>query len=175
MAIWIIDPDHTVAAFSVGHMMVNLVHGQFNRVSGGITFSPPDLTSLAAEISIEAAGIYTGIAKRDEHLRSADFLDAANHPLLEFKSTGVTVTGVNSCLVNGLLTIRGTARPVELETQYFGPAKSAEGEISMGFQARCRINREAFGLTWNVEMENHGFMVGKELHLALNVEADLAE
>ncbi len=175
MATWSIDPDHTVAAFSVGHMMISLVHGQFNQVAGKIRFSPPDLTSLAAEITIESAGVITGIAKRDEHLRSADFLDVANFPLIEFKSAGVSLTGINTCLVNGLLTIRGTTRPVELETQYFGPVRSPDGETSLGFRAGCRVNRESFGLIWNLDMENHGFMVGKELRLALEVEADLVE
>lgn len=175
MATWVIDPDHTVAAFSVGHMMINLVRGQFNRVAGAINFSPPDLTTLAAEVSIAADGIHTGIAKRDEHLKSPDFLDVACFPKIEFKSTGVTVTGINTCLVGGLLTIHGVTRAVELAVECFGPARSPDDETSMGFAASARVNREQFGLTWNVEMENHGFMVGKELFISLNVEADLME
>ncbi len=175
MSTWTIDPDHSVAAFSVGHMMVSLVRGQFNQVAGVIKFNPPDLTSLTAEVTIEAASILTGVAKRDEHLKSPDFLDVVRYPQISFGSTSVEVTGLNSFLLAGFLTIHGVTHTVTLEGEYRGPAKSPDGDTSLGFSAKARINREAFGLSWNMEMENHGFMVGKELNLELHAEADLVQ
>lgn len=172
MSTWTIDPDHSVAAFAVGHMMVNLVRGQFNQVSGVIRFDPPDLCSLSVEATIEAASLITGVPKRDEHLKSADFLDVARYPQIIFRSVSTEGLSVNGFLLNGLLTIHGVTHTVGLEAEYFGPATSPDGDVTLGFHARTRLNREIFGLAWNVEMANQGFMVGKELYLDLHIEGD---
>lgn len=176
MARWEIDPDHTVAAFSVHHFMITLVRGQFNKISGTIQFDTENPTLGSVEASIEAAGIYTGIPKRDDHLRSADFLDAEHFPNLTFKSRQVEAVAVNQFKVTGDLTIRGNTRPVILDVNYLGRVKSPfDEDVSIGFSVQTRINRLDFGVNWNYDMEKGGLVVGKELNLNLEVEADLSQ
>ncbi|MGD2080051.1 MAG: YceI family protein [Nitrospirota bacterium] len=175
MARWIIDPDHTVAAFAVRHFMVTDVHGQFNGINGTINFDPPDLTSLSAEVTIGSSVMTTGIPKRDGHLKSPDFLDVEKFPEIRFRSGGVELTGLNGCKLNGTLAIRGIERPVVLDVECLGPIKSPWGETTLGFKASTSINREDFGMTWNEKMEKGGFVVGREVRITLDAEADLAE
>ncbi len=105
MAKWIIDSDHTVAAFAVKHFMVTQVHGQFNKITGTIYFDSTDVTHLSMEVTIDVASIFTGIKKRDDHLLCADFFDQAKYPNITFTSTIVKKTGFNSFKVTGYLTI----------------------------------------------------------------------
>lgn len=175
MARWIIDPDHTVAAFAVRHFMVIDVRGQFNGINGTINFDPPDLLSLSAEVSINTPVMTTGIPKRDEHLKSPDFLNVEKFPEMKFKSGGVEITGINCCKLHGTLAIRGIEKPVVLDVEYLGPIKSPWGETTLGFKASALINREDFGMFWNEKMENNGFVVGREVRITLDAEADLAE
>lgn len=174
MAKWRIDPDHSVAAFIARHFMITLVRGQFNQVTGTIELDPDNPTLGSVEASIEAAGIYTGIPKRDEHLRSPDFLDVENFPTITFKSSQIEQVAVNSFQVSGDLTIRGITRPAILDVEYLGRVKSPfDEDISIGFSATTRINRLDFGVNWNYDMEDGGLVAGKELTLNLEVEADL--
>jgi polyisoprenoid-binding protein YceI len=175
MAKWIIDPDHSVASFVVRHLMVAKVRGQFNRISGTIHFDPSDMANSSVEVAIDASGIYTGIQKRDDHLRSPDFLDVESYPQITFKSTKIEVTRENRFRVTGDLSIRGVSCPVTLDAEYNGPEKSPYGETSMGFAATTRINRGDYGMTWNVLLESGGVMVGKEVLIVLDAEADLTE
>ena len=174
MAKWVIDSDHTVAVFSIKHMMIANVHGQFNKVSGTIRFDQKDVTRSSIEVSIDVSGIFTGIKKRDDHLRSPDFFDSEKFSHMTFKSTKVDITSINGCNVTGDLTIHGVTRTVSFDMYYFGPVKSPDEETSMGFTATARVNREDFGMTWNVPIENDGFMVGKEVQIIMNIEADLS-
>ncbi|MCU0579215.1 MAG: YceI family protein [Desulfobacterota bacterium] len=173
---WRIDPDHTVAAFEVRHCMITLVRGQFNRISGTLRFDPaaPALGSVAAEI--EAAGVYTGIAKRDEHLCSPDFLEVERFPLIRFQSTRIDPVALNRFACIGDLTIRDVTRPIILDVEYLGRVKSPfDDDISIGFSATGRINRRDFGVNWNYDLENGGLVAGNDLMLRLEVEADLVE
>ncbi len=176
MAKWNIDSDHTVAAFTVRHFMITLVRGQFNKISGTIQFDPenPDLCSV--EAAIEASGVYTGIPKRDDHLRSADFLYAEKFPFIRFKSTRVEKSGVNYFKVAGDLTIRDVTLPVSLDVEYLGQVKDPfEEGLSIGLNASTRINRLDYGVNWNYDMEKGGLVAGKEVNLFLEVEADRVE
>jgi len=175
MTKWIIDPDHSVASFIVRHMMVANVRGQFNRISGAIHFDPADMANSSVEIFIDASGIYTGIQKRDDHLRSPDFLDVESYPQITFKSTHIETTRENGFRVNGHLSIRGISHLVTLDAEYNGPEKSPYGETSMGFTATTHIDRGDYGMTWNVLLESSGVMVGKEVLITLDAEADLTE
>ncbi len=175
MAEWIIDPDHSVATFAVRHMMIADIHGQFNDVRGVIHFDPADPALLSVEAEIDVAGIYTGINKRDEHMRSPDFLDAAQHPKITFTGRTAEAGGDRLCKITGDLTIRGVTRTVTLEGKYSGPVNDPfeEGAMSIGFTGSTVINREDYGMMYNAVMEG-GFMVGREVQITLNVEADLA-
>jgi polyisoprenoid-binding protein YceI len=174
MAKWKIDPDHSVAAFTARHFMITLVHGQFNTMNGHIQFDPENPTQGSVEVSIEAAGVHTGIPKRDEHLKSADFLDVEHCPMITFKSSRIDPVGVNLFKVEGELTLRGKIKPVTLDMQYLGQVKSPfDQDVTVGFSGTTRINRFDFDVNWNYEMEKGGLVVGKELLLNLEVEADL--
>ncbi|MFH0933176.1 MAG: YceI family protein [Nitrospirota bacterium] len=173
MAKWVIDPDHTVAGFSIRHLMIANVRGHFSKITGTIHFDYSDVTHSSVQVTIDAASICTGIKKRDEHLRSPDFFDVDKYPQITFKSTKVEITGSNRCKVNGDLTIHMITRSVTLEAEYFGPIKSPFGATSMGFAATTMINREDYGMAWNEHMESGGFMVGKDVQITLEAEADL--
>lgn len=172
---WVVDPDHSVAGFTIRHMMVTNVRGQFNKIGGAIHFDPADIAHSSVEVTIDVAGITTGIPKRDEHLRSNDFFDAAKYPAMKFRSTNVESTGGMRFKVFGDLVIRGVTRRVALDAEYSGPVKGTEGELSVGFSGVTRINREDFGITWNVGLEDGGVVVGKEVQVYIDVEADLSE
>jgi polyisoprenoid-binding protein YceI len=156
-------------------MMVANVRGQFNRISGTIYFDPDDMANSSVEVFIDASGIYTGIQKRDDHLRSPDFLDVESYPQITFKSTNVETTRENGFRANGNLSIRGINRTVTLDAEYNGPEKSPYGETSMGFTATTHVDRGEYNMTWNVLLESGGVMVGKEVLITLDAEADLTE
>jgi polyisoprenoid-binding protein YceI len=175
MAKWIIDPDHSVAAFVIRHMMVANVRGQFNKLRGVVQFDPPDVASSSVEVAIDAAGIYTGIQKRDDHLRSADFFDAVKYPQIIFKSGKVEITGARRLRITGDLTMHGITKTVTLNVDYSEPEKSPYGgETTVGFAATTKINREDFGLMWNEPLESGGFLVGRDVQIFIDGEADLA-
>lgn len=174
MAKWIIDPDHSVAAFRVRHMTVAFVRGQFNGLHGSLTFDRNHLPAFALEFTIEAAGIHTGIAKRDAHLKSADFFDVAKYPELLFKSRDFTPDNSGGRLT-GDLTMHGVKKPVTLELTISGPVKSPEdlgGETVVGITATAVLNREDFGLRWNVPLGEDAMMIGNEIAISLDIEAD---
>ena len=171
MPLWHFEPGHTSAEFAVRHMMITWVRGQYKNLSGTFQFDPSDPAGGAVEVTINAANFATEEKERDEHLRSADFLDVANHPTITFKSTHVEVTGHNCCKVTGDLTIRGTTRPVTLDVQHFGPVDTSFANTRIGFLVTAKINREDFGVSWNSAMPGLGFVVAKEVEITIDVEA----
>ncbi|MFO7607146.1 MAG: YceI family protein [Desulfurivibrionaceae bacterium] len=175
MAKWRIDPDHSVAAFKIRHMKVAHVHGQFNRLRGAAEFDPDDPSSFALEVAIESAGLYTGIAQRDEHLRSSDFLDTALYPAISFKGSDFTA-GAGGGRLAGDLDIHGITRPISLELVFAGPVRGPEefgGEITLGVAGAALLNREEFGMNWNVPLDDGGWMVGRDVYIEIDLELDL--
>ncbi|MFN8371681.1 MAG: YceI family protein [Anaerolineae bacterium] len=173
MATWNIDTTHTNVAFSIRHMMVATVRGQFANVTGSVNFDPQNLAASSVEATIDASTINTGVGDRDNHLKSPDFFDVANNPTLTFKSTKVEVTGENTAKITGDLTIRGTTRPVVLDTEFNGQFKDLYGNQRVAFSSKTKINREDWNLTWNVALETGGWLVGKDISIDLDVEAVL--
>lgn len=169
MATWNLDPAHSRANFSARHMMVTTVRGGFDKLSGTLEFDPQNPQASSVNATIEAASINTGVGDRDNHLRSADFLDAENFPTITFKSTNVKVTGDTTADVTGDLTIRGVTRPVTLKVEFLGES-SGMGTERAGFEATTKINREDFGLTWNVALETGGVLVGKDINLNIDAQ-----
>jgi polyisoprenoid-binding protein YceI len=177
MSKWIINLNHSSAVFAARHMMVSWVWGQFNKITGSLEFDPHQVAAAAVAVEIDADSIYTGVEKRDLHLKSPDFLYVENYPTITFKSTRVEPDGLDRALVHGDLTLRGVTRPVVLDACWSGPAHfEDEGKIytSYGFQGKTTINREDFGIMFNLEMEHGGWMVSRLVHLILNLEVDLA-
>jgi polyisoprenoid-binding protein YceI len=170
-ATWQIDPDHASVEFKVRHLMVAWVKGSFTTVSGNVEIDDADLTTAQARVSIDAASINTNNSKRDEHLRSEDFLAVADFPTITFVSSRVIAAdGIPRQLI-GALTIRGTTREVTLDIDELTlPIKDPWGNTRRGVTATTEINRRDFGLTWNKALEAGGVVVGDEVKIALDVE-----
>ena len=176
MAKWIIDNDHSCAAFAIRHLALANVRGQFTNMKGTIHFDPADRSRTAVDVEIEVASVTTGRKKRDEHLLTSDFFDQPKYPVIVFKSTKVDFLDGKRCRATGNLTIHGTTRPVTFEGEYAGPRGNPLGdETSVGFSGSTTVNREDFGIMWGSEpMEGGGLVAGKEVQIFLDVEADLA-
>jgi polyisoprenoid-binding protein YceI len=165
-----IDTQHTQIQFRVRHLGISTVTGHFAAFGGNLVFDPNAMEDGSVDVAIEAASIDTAVEARDEHLRSADFFDVAEHPEMTFKSSAVEMTD-DGLKVNGDLTIRGVTRPVVLDAEFNGSAVDPWGNSRVGFSARTKISRQDFGLTWNKALEAGGFVVGDEVSIILDIEA----
>jgi polyisoprenoid-binding protein YceI len=175
MSTWKIDPAHTDVTFSVKHMMVSTVRGKFGDVSGELELDLDggDATSASGEIRLGVASLSTGADQRDEHLRSADFFDAARYPQIVARLTGIEPDG-DAYKVSADVTIRDVTHPVVFEGRYHGPVANMEGARHAGFELVATIDREAWGLNWNMALEAGGWLVSKDVKLAIDVAADEA-
>lgn len=167
---WHIDPAHSEIQFSARHMMISTVRGRFLTFSGTIEGDEKNPAGAAIEVQIDAASIDTSNEQRDVHLRSADFLNAEQYPTLTFKSTKVEQVDKTHAKLYGDLTIRDVTKPVVLDVEYAGSAKSPWGTISAGFSAHTRINRKDWDLNWNVALETGGWLVSDEIRVNIEVE-----
>ena len=167
---WQIDPAHSEIQFSARHMMISTVRGRFKRFSGTVEADEQNQTTARVEVQIDAASIDTGDDKRDTHLRSPDFLNVEQYPSITFKSTKIEQRDTTHGQIAGNLTIRDVTKPVILEVEYAGMAKSPWGTISAGFSAHTRINRKDWGLNWNVALETGGWLVSDEIRVDIEVE-----
>jgi polyisoprenoid-binding protein YceI len=164
-----LDPAHTAVGFIARHLMVSKVRGSFGKAGGTLTIAEDPLASTV-EVSIDAASIDTGVTDRDNHLRSADFLDVERYPSLIFRSTRVEHAGDNQFVVLGDLTIRDVTREVRLAVEFEGLARSPWGKEVVGFTATTEIDREEFGVTWNMALETGGVVVGKKVKIEISAE-----
>lgn len=171
MATWTIDTSHSAAEFAVRHMMVTTVKGTFESLTGSLSFDAANPAASSVEAHIDVAGINTRFADRDNHLRSADFFDVENFPKMTFKSTSVQVTGDNVGKVTGELTIKDVTKTVTFDVEFFGEVKSPFGDTRVGFQGTTTINREDWGLTWNVALETGGVLVDKNVKITVDLQA----
>ena len=167
---WEIDSSHSGIHFSVRHLVVAKVRGQFARWSGTVLLDGPDFSQAGVDVLIDASSIQTGVADRDAHLKSADFFDVAQHPEITFRGTRVEKKN-QGLVLKGDLTIRGVTREVALEVEDLGRARDPWGNERVGFSARAAINRQDFGLNWNQALEAGGILVGNEVRISLEVEA----
>jgi polyisoprenoid-binding protein YceI len=165
-----LDPAHTTVTFVARHLMVSKVRGAFKALSGSVTIAEKPLDS-SVQVEIEAASIDTGVADRDAHLRSADFLDVERYPTLSFRSTGVQEFSGNEFVLVGDLSIRGVTREVRLAVEFEGLARSPWGQEVIGFTASAEIDREDFGITWNQALETGGVLVSKKIKIEIGAEA----
>lgn len=181
MAKWFFEPGHTAAEFCARHMMVTYVRGHFKNVRGVLVFDPANPRASSAEVTIDAAGIWTGEPDRDDHLRSADFLDVEHHPQIIFKGDKVELLGADEATLSGDLTIRGITQPVTLGVHYLGQWQTPWWEDGVdkgpktraGFVAKTVINRLDFGVSWNAPLDNGGVVVGKAIEITIDAEAIL--
>jgi polyisoprenoid-binding protein YceI len=183
MAKWFFEPGHTAAEFSVRHMMVTFVRGHFKNVHGALVFDPANPRAASVEVTIDAAGIWTGEADRDAHLKSADFLDVEKYPKITFKGNRVELAGANEAVLTGELTIRGVTRTVPLRVQYLGQWQTPWWEDGVdkgpktraGFTATTTLNRHDFGVSWNAPLDKGGVVVGNTVEITIDAEAILEQ
>jgi polyisoprenoid-binding protein YceI len=165
-----IDASHSSVGFSVRHLVISQVRGQFTNVVGTVAVDEADLAKSTVEATIDAASISTQVADRDTHLKSPDFLDAAKYSTIAFKSTKVAKAGKDELKVTGDLTLHGVTKPVTLAVTTTPEVKGMYGETRRGFSATTKISRKDFGLTWNKLVEA-GPAVGDEITITLDLEA----
>jgi polyisoprenoid-binding protein YceI len=167
---WAIDTTHSAIHFWVRHLVISKVHGRFAKWSGTVALDEQDLAASRVEVRIDAASIDTQVADRDTHLRSADFLDAANHPELTFASKRIEKQG-DGYRVTGDLTIRGVTREIALDAEFAGLAKDPWGNQRAGFSAKAALDRRDYGLVWNAAVETGGVLVGEKVEITIELEA----
>ncbi len=166
---YVIDPEHTAVGFSIKHFF-SKVPGRFTRFEGAISLDQSDFSRSSVEVVIETASIDTNEPARDRHLRSDAFFDAENHPRITFKSTSVAPDGTDKLKVMGDLTIRGITKPVTLEVDILGFGK-VYGVQRAAFEARTRIDRHDFKVSWNDVIEGGGYILGNDVDILINLEA----
>jgi len=170
-SVWEIDPAHSSVQFSVRHMMVSNVRGAFTKVAGTVRGDEQDPTLAGVEATIDTSSIDTREAKRDEHLRSPDFLDVAKYPTMTFHSKKIAKTGDGRYDVTGDLTLHGVTREVVLHVEGPSPAmKDPRGGLRAGASATARISRRDFGITWSKALDGGGVVVGDDIDVTIDVE-----
>jgi polyisoprenoid-binding protein YceI len=169
---WRIDPSHTSAQFTVRHMMISKVRGQFGGVKGTVVYDPKNPTASTVEATIDASTVNTGQAKRDSDLKSAEFFDVKRYPEIKFKSKSVEIAGPGQLKVTGDLTIGATTRPVVLDVEGpTPPVRDTQGREKVGVSGTTKISRKEFGILYNPVMESGGVVVSDEV--SIEIEAEL--
>lgn len=167
---WTVDPAHSTVGFSVRHMMISNVKGAFDRFTATVDGNPADPSTAKISATIEVASVNTREPKRDDHLRSADFFDAAKFPQMTFVSTKVEKVSATKAKVTGNLTLRGVTKPVTLDVEYTAPVKSPWGQTVIGANATGKINRQDFGVSFSKTLETGGLLVDDQVTLQLELE-----
>ena len=170
MAKWIIDQSHSHIGFSVKHMMVSKVKGQFDAYTANVEAADlADLSTASIQFEIDTASVNTRSVDRDNHLKSADFFDAEQFPKIQFVSKSITKSG-DDYKITGDLTIKDVTKEVTFDTEFNGKGTNPWGQEVYGFEAETKINREEFGLTWNTALETGGVLVGKDIKINVELE-----
>jgi polyisoprenoid-binding protein YceI len=168
---WTIDPAHSAAHFSVRHLMISNVRGEFTKVSGSAAIDPANLTQSSVEVQIDANSINTREPQRDDHLRSPDFFDVANYPTLSFRSKQIKANGADNLKITGDLTMHGVTKEVTFDAE--GPTASMKdpwGNVRSGITASTKIDRRDFDLKFNGLTEAGGVVVGDEVKITIDAE-----
>lgn len=166
---WVIDAAHSQATFSVRHLMITTVKGQFKIISGQLHIDEQNPANSWVEAEADVASIDTRDANRDAHLRSPDFFDAEKFPKITFKSTKVERVSGEDFKVTGDLTMHGVTKQVTLDGEYTGQIKDTYGNLRAGMSAKATINRKDFGLNWNVALESGGVMVSEHVKIEIDL------
>jgi len=166
---YVLDPSHTRVGFQARHLMVSKVQGIFEKVDAEIRVGE-SLEASGVEVTIDVASVNSRDEKRDGHLRSADFFDVEKFPTMTFRSTSVEAAAEGRYAVIGELTIRDQSHPVTLDVEYLGAQKTPWGTSVSIISATAEIDREQWGLTWNVALESGGVLVSKKVELQIEAE-----
>ena len=167
---WSIDPMHSEVQFKVKHLVISTVSGFFKSFEGSVETENEDFDGADVEFSIDINSIDTNQTPRDEHLKSAEFFDAAKYPYIKFKSTSFAKTGDDEYELKGNLTIKDQTKPVSLNVEFGGAAADFYGNTKAGFEITGKINRKEFGLTWDGVTEAGSVVVGEDIKLTINAQ-----
>ncbi len=171
VSLWNLDGAHSHAGFSIRHMMIANVRGEFTRLSGSVALDEKDLTRSRVEAAVEVASINTREADRDGHLKSGDFFDATKFPKIVFQSRNIARHASGRFILTGDLTIRNVTRPISFTIEEMTPQrKDPWGKLRFGVSARGQLNRKDFGLAWNAAIEGGGLLVGEQVNLTIEAE-----
>jgi polyisoprenoid-binding protein YceI len=166
-----IDPAHTTIAFSVRHLGINEVPGRFREFSGAIQYDPSDVTRSSVTFTAKTASVDTGIEQRDNHLRTADFLDAARYPEITFKSTRIEKMGSGGIVAHGDFTLHGTTKQIAIPFKLYGTITDPWGKTRLGVEAGVTINRQDYGVAFNQKIKSGELVVGNDVKITLLLEA----
>jgi polyisoprenoid-binding protein YceI len=167
---WVIDPMHSEVQFKVKHLVISTVSGFFKSFAGELVTDGDDFENAEIDFTLDIDSIDTNQTQRDEHLKSAEFFDAATYPKISFKSTSFTKTGDDEYALKGDLTIKDVTKPVSLDVEFGGSAADFYGNTKAGFEISGKINRKDFGLTWDGVTEAGSIVVGEDIKLLINVQ-----
>ncbi len=167
---WALDPTHSEIGFKVKHLMFTNVSGNFKTFTASAETEGNDFNNAKIEFSADVDSIHTNNEQREQHLKSADFFDAATYPKMSFTSTNFTVKGDGEYELAGNLTMHGVTHPVKLNTEFGGIVKDPWGNIKAGFSLNGKLNRKDFGLTWNAALETGGVMVSEEVKIHAEIQ-----
>ena len=169
-----IDPSHSTVEFIARHMMITKVRGRFGAVQGTIVVPDGSDRPSEVDVTIDAKSIDTREEQRDAHLRSADFFDTENTPVIAFKSSHIEGTA-DDFKITGELSMHGVTREVTLNAEFEGRGTDPWGNSKAGYSAWGKVNRKDFGLNWNAALETGGVLVSDEIKIEINVQASLAK
>lgn len=168
---WRIDSNHSAAYFSIRHLMISTVRGQFGGVNGAVRLDPAHPADGAVEATIDCKTVSTGVAKRDEQMKGPDFFDVSKYPVMKFVSRRVEVPSPGKLKITGDLTINATTKPVVLEADGPSPVvRDAQGRDKIGLSATTKINRKLFGIVWNEVLDGGGLALADEVSITLDIE-----
>lgn len=174
---WKVDGSHTTVQFKVKHFFTH-VTGQFNDFEGSIAFDDKNPANIKVDATAHAASVFTDNERRDNHLKSGDFFDVEKFPDITFKSTKVAAAGKDKYKITGDFTMRGVTKPVTFDAEFLGSGSIGTAEKPMakaGFTATAVIQRKDYGMTWNRTLDKGGLMLGDDVTIVINVEADQAQ
>ena len=163
-----VDPAHTSISFSVRHLGLNNVKGQFKEFAGAIVLDDGKITEASGTIQVKS--VDTGVQQRDNHLRTPDFFDAAKHPTITFKTKRIEMTGGQIVMIADF-TMRGVTKELQLPAKLAGPAKDPWGNLRIGLEAKTKLNRKDYGINYHQVLETGALAVGEEVELEINAEA----
>ena len=168
---WQIDPQHTSAGFSVKHLMISTVRGQFKGVTGNVNWDDQDINKSTVEVTIDANTVDTGEPKRDADLKSANFFDVAKYPAITFKSKKIEQVSAGKLKVTGDLTIHGVTKEAVLDVEGpSGPVKDPWGNTRVALNATTKVNRQEYGVKWNASMDGGGVVVSDDVYITIDLE-----
>jgi polyisoprenoid-binding protein YceI len=167
---YVIDKSHSSIQFSVRHMVISKVKGEFGEYAGTVLYDAGDITKSSADVTFKVASIDTKDEKRDEHLRSPDFFDAATHPEITFKSKRVEKSDDGTVLV-GDLTMHGVTKEISMPFEVTGVITDPWGNTRMGASAKLKLNRQDYGVSWSKSLDNGGLVVGDDVEIEIEIEA----